>query len=130
MQDRTDKPGDEYMERVRNLSVKDMPSSTSVELEEVMDNCRRYEVTKEISQFVRQQTSFSKADNDILSQCIEEAKRKFQAIKAGVVYVEDPDVGLQKGRPRSKRLKSQGEIASERASKKLKGCDSEFNLEY
>jgi len=74
------------MERVRNLSVKVTPSS-SVELEEVVDNCRRYEVNKEMSQFMRQQTSFSEADNNILSLCIEEAKRKFQAIKAGVVYV-------------------------------------------
>ena len=129
MQDCTDKPGDEYMERVWNLSVRDMPSSF-VEVEEAVDNCRRYEVAKDMSQFMRQQTSFSETDNNILSQCIEEAKRKFQAIKAGVPYVEDPNVVTPKGRPRSKRLKSQTEIASKRASKKFKGHDSEFNVEY
>jgi hypothetical protein len=49
---------------------------SSGELEEAADNCWRYEVTKDISQFMRQQPSFPGADNDIPSQCIEEAKRK------------------------------------------------------
>ncbi|KAK3832223.1 MAG: hypothetical protein JOS17DRAFT_774450 [Linnemannia elongata] len=129
MQDCTDKPCEEYMERVRNLSAKDMPSSF-VDVEEVMDNCRRYEVTKRVSQFVRQQTSYSAADDKIFKQCIGEAERKFDAFKAGVPYVEDPNVVAPKGRPRSKRLKSQAEIASERASKKFKGRDSELNVEY
>jgi hypothetical protein len=128
-QDPTDKPDDDYMECVRSLSVKDMPIS-SAELKEAVDNCRRYEVTKDISQFMRQQPSFSGADNRILSQCIEEAKRKFLAIRAGVEYVEDPNVVMPKGRPRSKRLKSQVEIANERARKKFKGHNSEIYVEY
>ncbi|KAK3824488.1 MAG: hypothetical protein J3R72DRAFT_501142, partial [Linnemannia gamsii] len=127
-QDCTDKPVDEYMERARSLSVKDMPPSSPVDLEETMDNCRRYEVAKDLSQFMRQQTSFSEADNNILSQCVEEAKRKFQAIRAGVIYVEDPNVAKTKGRARSKRLKSQAEIASGRARKKFQVHDSEINF--
>jgi hypothetical protein len=81
-QDCTDKPDDEYMKCAWSQTVKDTPSS-SVELEETVDNRPRYEVTKNISRFMRQQTSFSETANDTLSQCIEEAKTKFQAIKSG-----------------------------------------------
>ncbi|KAF9137765.1 hypothetical protein BG015_002624 [Linnemannia schmuckeri] len=98
--------------------------------QETVDDRRRCEVAKDISQFMRQQTPFSEADSNTFSQCIEEAKRKFQAIRAGVEYVEDPSVVTPRGRPRSKRLKSQAEIASERVSKKFRVHDSEFNVEY
>ncbi|KAF8925238.1 hypothetical protein BGZ47_003419, partial [Haplosporangium gracile] len=124
--DCTDKSGDEYMERVRKMTVKDM-SSSSAELEEAAKDCRRYEVAKDIYRFMRQQTSFSEADNNIFSQCIEEAKRKLQASRAGVSYVEDPNMVTSRGRPRSKWLKPQAEIASERASKKFKVHALEFN---
>ncbi|KAK3832130.1 MAG: hypothetical protein JOS17DRAFT_790215 [Linnemannia elongata] len=49
---------------------------------------------------------------------------------AGVAHVEEPNMVMAKARPCSKRLKSQAEIASERADKKFKVRDSEFNVNF
>ncbi|KAG0227955.1 hypothetical protein BGW41_003579, partial [Actinomortierella wolfii] len=116
-QDPTDKPSDEYMSCVRNMSMTDVPPSAA-DLAEAEINARRHELAKSYARFLRDTSIETLEDFDRLEEHLKTAPRGYLAERFGVPHVESPPRVHTRGAPRVKRIKSQQDVQDENARKR------------